>query len=98
MAQKDRKASVQLASRRTRHRQFGGALDAIELGVSFTTELVDFAADAPKSADERRLNPARRVATDWPHLASYIVRRRARPSFSAVCDREGLTDWRNKVA
>ncbi|MFO7304052.1 MAG: glutathione S-transferase family protein [Gammaproteobacteria bacterium] len=36
-----------------------------------------------------------RPATSWPHLASYIQRMRALPSFIEVNDREGLTDWRN---
>ncbi len=33
-------------------------------------------------------------ASAWPALGRYIPRMRAMPSFQAVCDREGLTDWR----
>jgi len=36
-----------------------------------------------------------RPATGWPHIASYVQRMRARPAFTALCDREGITDWRN---
>lgn len=36
-----------------------------------------------------------RPATDWPHLAAYIHRLRARPAFIETNAREGLTDWRN---
>jgi glutathione S-transferase len=36
-----------------------------------------------------------RPATGWPHLAPYIERLRARPSFIEVNAREGLTDWQN---
>ncbi|HTJ65466.1 MAG TPA: glutathione S-transferase family protein [Alphaproteobacteria bacterium] len=34
-----------------------------------------------------------RPATDWPHLRAYIDRLRNLPSFLALNDREGLTDW-----
>ena len=33
-------------------------------------------------------------ATEWPALNGFIGRMRARPAFSAVCDAEGLTEWR----
>lgn len=36
-----------------------------------------------------------RPATDWPNLAAYVQRMRALPSYNLVCDREGLSDWRN---
>lgn len=36
-----------------------------------------------------------RPATSWPNLNRYIVRMRAIPSFIEICDREGLTEWRN---
>jgi glutathione S-transferase len=36
-----------------------------------------------------------RPATAWPALSRYITRMRAMPSFNAMCDREGLTEWRN---
>jgi len=39
-----------------------------------------------------------RKATEWPHLAAYIQRLRALPSFVTLCEREGLTEWRNQVA
>jgi glutathione S-transferase len=32
----------------------------------------------------------------WPHLASYIRRLRARPSYLEVNEREQLTEWRNE--
>jgi glutathione S-transferase len=34
-----------------------------------------------------------RPATGWPHLRAYIDRLRNRPSFLALNEREGLTDW-----
>lgn len=34
-----------------------------------------------------------RPATTWPHLAPYIERLRKLPSFVALNEREGLTDW-----
>jgi len=34
-----------------------------------------------------------RPATTWPHLAPYIERLRNLPSFVALNEREGLTDW-----
>lgn len=36
-----------------------------------------------------------RPATSWKHLAAYVQKLRARPSFIELNDREGLTDWRN---
>ena len=36
-----------------------------------------------------------RVATSWQHLAPYIKRMRALPSFVEVNSREGLVDWLN---
>lgn len=36
-----------------------------------------------------------RPATTWPHLAPYVKRMRSRKAFIEVCDREGLSDWRN---
>jgi glutathione S-transferase len=36
-----------------------------------------------------------RPATTWPHLAAYIERLRALPSFIELNRREGLTDWQN---
>jgi glutathione S-transferase len=32
-------------------------------------------------------------ATQWPALRAFIDRMRARPSFTALCEREGLTEW-----
>lgn len=32
-------------------------------------------------------------ATEWPAIADYVKRMKARPSFKALYDREGLTDW-----
>ncbi len=32
-------------------------------------------------------------ATEWPHLAAYAVRMKARPSFQVLYEREGLTEW-----
>lgn len=32
-------------------------------------------------------------ATEWPTLRGFIDRMRARPSFKALCEREGLTEW-----
>ena len=37
-------------------------------------------------------------ATTWPHLAPYIKRMRALPSFVEVNSREGLVDWLNPEA
>ena len=34
-----------------------------------------------------------RPATDWPHLAALAQRLKARPSFQALYEREGLTEW-----
>jgi glutathione S-transferase len=34
-----------------------------------------------------------RPASDWPHLAALIVRMKARPSFRALYEREGLSEW-----
>lgn len=36
-----------------------------------------------------------RPATTWPHIGPYVVRMRGRKAFQEVCDREGLSDWRN---
>jgi glutathione S-transferase len=36
-----------------------------------------------------------RPATTWPHLAPYVTRMRARPTFLELCRREGLTEWLN---
>jgi glutathione S-transferase len=36
-----------------------------------------------------------RPATDWIHIAPYVIRMRARPSFREVCRREALVDWLN---
>ena len=32
-------------------------------------------------------------ATEWPALADYIARMKSRPSFKALYEREGLTEW-----
>ena len=32
-------------------------------------------------------------ATDWPHLAALAQRMKARPSFKALYEREGLSEW-----
>lgn len=32
-------------------------------------------------------------ATDWPALRGFVDRMRARPSFKALCEAEGLTEW-----
>lgn len=32
-------------------------------------------------------------AHDWPHLAEYARRMKARPSFKTLYEREGLTEW-----
>lgn len=34
-------------------------------------------------------------ATEWPHLAAFAQRMRARPSFARLYEREGLTEWAN---
>ena len=34
-----------------------------------------------------------RPATEWPHLAALAQRLKARPSFKALYEREGLTEW-----
>lgn len=34
-----------------------------------------------------------RPATEWPQLAMLATRMKARPSFSLLCAREGLTEW-----
>lgn len=34
-----------------------------------------------------------RPAHDWPHLDAFAQRMKARPSFAAVYEREGLTEW-----
>jgi glutathione S-transferase len=36
-----------------------------------------------------------RPATSWPHVGPYVTRLRARPAFTEVCRREGLTEWVN---
>lgn len=36
-----------------------------------------------------------RPATEWPRLAPYVTRLRARPAFVEVCRREGLEGWLN---
>jgi len=36
-----------------------------------------------------------RPATDWPHLAAYVTRHRARPAFAELYRREGLGEWSN---
>jgi glutathione S-transferase len=39
-----------------------------------------------------------RPATDWPQLAAFAQRMRARPTFATLCAREGLTEWVNAPA
>jgi glutathione S-transferase len=34
-----------------------------------------------------------RPATEWPAIADYIARMKSRPSFKALYEREGLTEW-----
>jgi len=36
----------------------------------------------------------RKPATEWPALRGFIDRMRARPAFAALCEAEGLTEWR----
>ena len=39
-----------------------------------------------------------RPATEWPHLAAFAQRMRARPAFATLYAREGLTEWANAPA
>ena len=32
-------------------------------------------------------------ATQWPAIAGYVARMKARPSFKVLYEREGLTEW-----
>jgi len=32
-------------------------------------------------------------ATEWPAIAAYVKRMKARPSFKTLYEREGLTEW-----
>jgi glutathione S-transferase len=32
-------------------------------------------------------------ATEWPAIAEYVARMKARPSFRTLYEREGLTEW-----
>ncbi|WP_233805481.1 glutathione S-transferase family protein [Paraburkholderia sp. HP33-1] len=41
-------------------------------------------------------NMPRPATAGWPHLATYIRRLRALPSYLAVNEREKLTEWRNE--
>ena len=34
-----------------------------------------------------------RPATQWPAMAGYVARMKARPSFKVLYEREGLTEW-----
>jgi glutathione S-transferase len=52
---------------------------------------IDFLATMLMRWSRRMPKPA----TDWPNIARYVSRMRALPSFVALCDREGLTEWRN---
>lgn len=46
-----------------------------------TTMLMRWARNMPKPA------------TDWPAIAGYVKRMKARPSFKTLYEREGLTEW-----
>jgi glutathione S-transferase len=39
-----------------------------------------------------------RPATEWPQLAAFAQRMRARPAFARMYEREGLTEWSNAPA
>jgi len=46
-----------------------------------TTMLMRWARNMPKPA------------TEWPAIADYVKRMKARPAFKALYEREGLTEW-----
>ena len=46
-----------------------------------TTMLMRWARNMPKPA------------TEWPAIAGYVKRMKARPSFKTLYEREGLTEW-----
>ncbi len=47
----------------------------------FTTMLMRWSRNMPKPA------------TEWPAIAGYVKRMKARPSFKVLYEREGLTEW-----
>lgn len=55
--------------------------DAMSVADFYLTMLMRWSRNMPKPA------------TDWPHLAALAQRLKARPSFHALYEREGLTEW-----
>ena len=56
-------------------------------GASFTA--LDLFATMPMRWSRNMPRPA----TNWPRIADYVTRMKARPSFKELYAREGLTDW-----
>jgi glutathione S-transferase len=56
----------------------GDALSALDF---YATMLMRWSRNMPKPA------------TQWPAIAAYVARMKARPSFKTLYDREGLTEW-----
>ena len=70
------------ASRR-RSPQAGPTCSATGVGAAdfVTTMLMRWSRNMPKPA------------TEWPAIADYVERMKSRPSFKALYEREGLTEW-----
>lgn len=56
----------------------GESISALDF---YTTMLMRWSRNMPKPA------------TTWPAIAAYVARMKARPTFKALYDREGLTEW-----
>jgi glutathione S-transferase len=56
----------------------GDAISALDF---YATMLMRWSRNMPKPA------------TEWPAIATYVARMKARPSFKTLYDREGLTEW-----
>jgi len=56
-------------------------LDRVSAADFVTTMLMRWSRNMPKPA------------TEWPAIADYVKRMKARPSFKALYERESLTEW-----
>ena len=74
---------VQPRTRRPADRDVGRYLlgDRVTAADFVTTMLMRWSRNMPKPA------------TEWPAIAGYVKRMKSRPSFKALYEREGLTEW-----
>jgi glutathione S-transferase len=97
-ADKDGEASGADAVRALARRRIEGAWELLNARLAAQTHIAGEQLSASDFMAVMLMRWSRNMpkpATTWPHLASYVERMRALPSFIELNRREGLSDWQN---